>query len=116
LEHHFSLGKFRRHEQKGLVVKHFDLVSIAWPYSHKKWEDELFLQDYDNWEEVLERKKNPHLTIFRVISIDEQLVEIQMGVDAKRDRKEYQESQSLEEIKLKEETELKVRHDEQLRV
>jgi hypothetical protein len=52
-------------------------VSTAWPYSHEKWEDKLFFQDACDWDEVLERKKNPHMTIFKTtLSIDEQMLEI----------------------------------------
>jgi len=36
LEYRFSLGKFRRHDPKGIVAKNCQLVSKAWPYGHEK--------------------------------------------------------------------------------
>jgi hypothetical protein len=53
IEYKFPLGKIRRHDPKGLVSKHCDLVFVAWPYSHERWEDELFFEDARDWDEVL---------------------------------------------------------------
>jgi hypothetical protein len=62
LEYHFSLGKFRRHDPKGLVSKHYDLVFVTWTYNHEKWEDKLFFQDYSDWDEITRKKKNPQIS------------------------------------------------------
>jgi hypothetical protein len=45
LEYRFPQGKFKRHDPKGLVLKHKQLLNIAWPYAHEIWERE---EIYDN--------------------------------------------------------------------
>jgi hypothetical protein len=46
------LDQFRRHDPKGLVVKNCDLISLAWPYTHEWWEDELPYENAKDWDEV----------------------------------------------------------------
>jgi len=71
LEYHLPPRKFKRHDLKVLVSKHYEVVSASWPHSHETWEDILFLQDANDWEEVLDRRRNLQLTIFKTLSFDE---------------------------------------------
>jgi hypothetical protein len=48
-------------------------VSYNWPYSHEKWQEEEFTEDAQNWAQVLERKATPGLTIFKTLSLDQQM-------------------------------------------
>jgi hypothetical protein len=58
-------------------------VSANFPYSHDKWEDELFFNDAQDWDKVLERMENPRITFFKNLSIDEHMLEIQTRIVAK---------------------------------
>jgi hypothetical protein len=40
-----------------------------------------------DWDEVLERKKNPQLVIFKTLSFDEQLVDIENRMMVKKENK-----------------------------
>jgi hypothetical protein len=42
LEFRFSTGQFCKHDTKGLVLQHASQVSSCWPYTHDKFEDEIF--------------------------------------------------------------------------
>jgi hypothetical protein len=42
LEYRFMTGRFRKHDPKGLVLKHAEKVSLSWIYAHEKWQEELF--------------------------------------------------------------------------
>jgi hypothetical protein len=103
LKYQFSLGQFKKHNPKGLVAKHCELVSANFPYSHNKWEDDLFFNDAHDWDKVLERTKNPHITFFKNLSIDEHMLEIQTRLIAKRVECEVEESKRLEKNILREE-------------
>lgn len=95
----FPLGKYKIHEPKGLVNKHHDLIYLARPYNHECWEDDLFLENARDWDEVMVRWKNTHLTIFKTLSLDEQMEEITRGVDeVERVNKDLKEARLLEEI------------------
>jgi hypothetical protein len=59
LEYRFPTGRFRKHDPKGLVLQHASQVSSCWPYAHDKFEDEIFTECAQDWEEVLQRKSNP---------------------------------------------------------
>jgi len=39
------IGRYKKHDPKGLVPKHAGQVALTWPYSHEKWEEELFIED-----------------------------------------------------------------------
>jgi hypothetical protein len=54
--------------------------SYSWPYNHERWEEEAFTKNAQSWDEVLERRSNPHITIFKTMSLDEQMLEINHGV------------------------------------
>jgi hypothetical protein len=45
LEFSFQTGRFRKHDPKGLVLKHASQVSFCWPYAHDKFEDEVFTEN-----------------------------------------------------------------------
>jgi hypothetical protein len=65
---------------------------------------------------VLERKKNPCITIFKALSTNEHMLEIHRGLAIGRDEREVEEAKRLEEIILKEEVELKAIQDEKVRL
>jgi hypothetical protein len=78
---------FRRHDPKGIVAKHCELFVASWSYSHKKWEDGVFLQDANDWEEVLERRRNLQLTIFKTLSSNEHLVDLERRIMTEKAKK-----------------------------
>jgi hypothetical protein len=45
LEFRFQTTRFRKHDPKGLVLKHASQVSSCWPYAHDKFEDEVFTEN-----------------------------------------------------------------------
>jgi hypothetical protein len=45
LEFQFQNGHFRKHDPKGLVLKHASKVSSCWSYAHDKFEDEVFTEN-----------------------------------------------------------------------
>jgi hypothetical protein len=75
------------------------------PYTHERWKDQAFFEDAHEWDEVLERKKNHHMTFFKTLSIDEQTLEINRGLVVERIKREDEEARRLEEIRLKKEVE-----------
>jgi hypothetical protein len=36
------IGSYRKDDPKGLIPKHGTQVSLTWPYSHEKWEEDFF--------------------------------------------------------------------------
>jgi len=44
LEFRFSTCLFHKNEPKGLVPQHASHVSSCWPYTHEKFEDEIFTE------------------------------------------------------------------------
>jgi hypothetical protein len=77
LEYRFPTGQFRRHDPKGIVPQHTGKVASHWPYSHDSYEDELFTENAQDWEEVLQRKSNPELTKFKAMSVQEQFAMVE---------------------------------------
>jgi hypothetical protein len=49
----------------------------CWPYTHDKFEDEIFTECYQYWEEVVQRMANPNMTRFKAMSMDEQVETIE---------------------------------------
>jgi hypothetical protein len=47
-------------------------VSSCWPYAHDKFEDEVFTENAQDWDEVVARMADPKMTRFRAMSLDEQ--------------------------------------------
>jgi hypothetical protein len=52
-------------------------VSSCWPYTHDKFEDEIFMENAQDWDEVVERMVDPKMTKFRAMSLDEQTTTIE---------------------------------------
>jgi hypothetical protein len=55
LEFRFQTGHFHKHDPKGLVLKHALQVSSCWPYAHDRFEDEIFMENAQDWDEVVAR-------------------------------------------------------------
>jgi hypothetical protein len=47
-------------------------VSSCWPYAHDKFEDEVFTENAQDWDEVVARMVDPKMTRFKSMSLDEQ--------------------------------------------
>jgi hypothetical protein len=77
LEYQFHTGRFHKHDPKGLVPQHVVQVSSYWPYAHDNFEDEIFTEGAQDWEEVLQRRANLNMTKFKVMSLDEQVETIE---------------------------------------
>jgi hypothetical protein len=43
-------------------------VSSYWPYAHDKFEDEIFTENAQDWDEVVARMDDPKMTKFRAMS------------------------------------------------
>jgi len=80
-------------------LKHVEQVAYNWPYGHVRWEEEVFIEDAQNWDEVLERRRNPHIIVFKYLSIDKQMLEIICGLATER---EIEEVKRYEDIRVKE--------------
>jgi hypothetical protein len=52
-------------------------VSSCWSYAHDKFEDEVFTENAQDWDEVVERMTDPKMTRFRAMSLDEQEMTIE---------------------------------------
>jgi hypothetical protein len=59
LEFRFQTGRFCKHDPKGLVLQHASQVSSCWPYAHDKFEDEVFTENAQDWDEVVQRMVDP---------------------------------------------------------
>jgi hypothetical protein len=71
LEFRFLTGRFRKHDLKGLVLQHASQLSSYWPYTHDKFEDEIFIESAQDWDEVVQSMANPNMTRFKAMSVDE---------------------------------------------
>jgi hypothetical protein len=69
LEFRFSKGPFRKHDPKGLVLQHALHVSSYWLYAHDKFEDEVFTENSQDWDEVVQRMVSPKMTRFKAMRI-----------------------------------------------
>jgi hypothetical protein len=64
-------------------------VSSCWSYAHDKFEDEIFTENAQDWDEVVERMVAPNMTRFRAMSLDEQMMILEkLGQEALRAREE----------------------------
>jgi hypothetical protein len=68
LEFWFKTGRFRKHDPKGLVLQHASQVSSCWPYAHDRFEDEIFTENAQDWNEVVARIVDPRTTRFKAMS------------------------------------------------
>jgi hypothetical protein len=73
LEFRFQTDRFCKNDPKGLVLKHGSQVSSYLPYAHKKFEDEVFRENAQDWDEVVARMANPKITRFKSMILDEQV-------------------------------------------
>jgi hypothetical protein len=97
LEYRFPTGRFQKHDPKGLVLQHASQVSSCWSYAHDSFEDEIFTEGAQNWEEVLHRKDNPNMTRFKAMTMDEQVEMIEQTTqEALRVREENREVEATE--------------------
>jgi hypothetical protein len=79
LEYRFDIDRHRRNDPNGLVPKHVEQVAYNWLYAREKWQEEIFTKDAQKWAQVLERKATRGLTIFKILSLDEQMEVIIQG-------------------------------------
>jgi hypothetical protein len=64
-------------------------VSSCWPYAHDKFEDEVFTENAQDWDEVVARMADPKMTRFKAMSLDEHAKTIeQLAQEALRAREE----------------------------
>jgi hypothetical protein len=77
LEFTFLTGQFRKHDPKGLVLKHASQVLSYWSYTHDKFEDEVFTKNSQDWDEVVQRMVDLKMTTFRAMSLYEQATTIE---------------------------------------
>jgi hypothetical protein len=73
-------------------LKHVEQVAYNWPYCYDRWEDEEFIMDSRDWEEDLERMRNPHMMVFNILSIEEQEIDINMALATQRDETKVEEA------------------------
>jgi hypothetical protein len=71
LDFKFSTGLFRKHDPKGLVLEHASQVSSYWPYAHDNFEEEVFTENAQDWDDVVQRMVEPKMTKFKAMSIVE---------------------------------------------
>jgi hypothetical protein len=53
-----------------LVLKHASQVSSCWPYAHDRFEDEIFIENVQNWDKVVARMADPKAMRFKARSLD----------------------------------------------
>jgi hypothetical protein len=64
-------------------------VSSYWPYAHDKFEDEAFMENDLDWDEVVASMADPKMTKFKAIILDEQMMILeQSSQEALRAREE----------------------------
>jgi hypothetical protein len=71
LEFKFQTGLFYKNDPKGLVPQQASQVSSCWPYAHDTFEDKIFTECAQDWDEMVQRMANPNMTRFKVMSMDE---------------------------------------------
>jgi hypothetical protein len=72
-----------------MVLQHASQVSSCCPYHHDKFEDEVFIENYRDWEEVVQRMANQNMTRFKAMTMDEQVETIEQSAqEALRAREE----------------------------
>jgi hypothetical protein len=77
LEFWFQTGRFRKHDPKGLVLQHASQVSSCWPYAHDRFEDEIFTENAQDWNEVASRRVDPRTTRFKAMSWEEKATSLE---------------------------------------
>jgi hypothetical protein len=80
LEFWFQTVRFHKHDPKGLVLQHASQVSFCWPYTHDQFEDEIFIENDQDWNVVASRKVDPQGTRFRAMSYEEHATFLEQAV------------------------------------
>jgi hypothetical protein len=89
IEFRFQTCRFWKNDSKGMVLKHASQVLSCWSYAHDKFEDEIFIENAQYWDEVVARMVNPKMTRFKSMRMDEQLATIEkLSQEALRSREE----------------------------
>jgi hypothetical protein len=60
-----------------MVLQHASQVSSCCSYAHDKFEDEIFTECAQDWEEVVKRMSNTNMTRFKAMSMEEQVETIE---------------------------------------
>ena len=68
---------FHKNYPEGLVLHHVTQVSSFFPYSHDSFEDDIFTEGAQYWEEVLHRRDNPSMKFFKAMTMDEKFETIE---------------------------------------
>jgi hypothetical protein len=64
-------------------------VSSCWPYAHKKFEDEVFKENAQDWDDVVQRMVDAKMNRFRAMSLDEQVETLEkLSQESLRSREE----------------------------
>jgi hypothetical protein len=72
-------------------------VSSCYPYAHDIFENEIFTEGAQDWEEVIHRRANPNMTKFKEMTMDEQVETIEKTTqEALRVREENQATEENE--------------------
>jgi len=53
VEYRFFIGIYRKHDPKNLVAQYVGHIISRWLYAHDIFEDEMFIENDLDWEEVL---------------------------------------------------------------
>jgi hypothetical protein len=72
-----------------LVLQHASQVSSCWSYAHDKFEEKVFIENVQDWDELVQRMANPNMTRFKPMRMDEQVEMIEkLDQEALRAREE----------------------------
>jgi hypothetical protein len=52
-------------------------VASCWPYSHDRFEDDIFTENAQDWNEVVARRDDPKGTKFKAMSWEEQVTTLE---------------------------------------
>jgi hypothetical protein len=97
IQFRFLTEWFCKNDPKGLVPQHASQVSSCWPYAHENFEDDIFIECSEDWEEILQRKSKPNMTRFKAMSMDEQVETIgKLVQEALRVREEIKATKTIE--------------------
>jgi hypothetical protein len=97
LEFRVSTGQFRKNDPKGMVLQHASQVSSCWLYAHDKFIDEVFIENAQDWDEVVQRMVDPKMTKLRAMTLDEQATSIEQSTqEALRAREEIKAAEATE--------------------
>jgi hypothetical protein len=97
LEFRFLIGRFCKHDPKVLVLQNVSQVSSYWSYDHNKFEDEVFIENAQDWDEVVQRMPNPNIIGFKAMSMDKQVETIEkLAQEALLSREEIRVVETIE--------------------